>query len=315
MQESESVIEHYGTKGMKWGVRNDKGHEGQTVKAKKLPKLDQQFEKNARKTSTFFEIWNQAAKDFNENKISVINNKPAYRKAADAGIFWNDDHPLTKKYHKEAQDAFVDSVNKAANSLGTNASGTKRLGAHILDGDDDWSLVLEDIKHASTTIPLKVTKDSAGMITSITFSESLSQSGEMTHYGVKGMKWGRRKEDNAGPAQLELKQRTPGSRVKIKATKGGGQGPAQDALEAKRIRQTAKKSGPNALSNKELQALVTRLNLEKQYAQLTPTDQGVIKSGALFAKKLSGLGRATNEAVQYANSPAGKLIKSRLSGS
>lgn len=135
------------------------------------------------------------------------------------------------------------------------------------------------------------------------------------HYGVKGMRWGQRKEQQAGAAQVELNQKTPGSRVKIKVTKGGGQGPAKDALEAKVIRQTAKRSGPNALSNKELQALVTRLNLERQYAQLTPADQGVIKLGSLYVKKLSGLGRATNEAVQYANSPAGKLIKSRLSSS
>jgi len=135
------------------------------------------------------------------------------------------------------------------------------------------------------------------------------------HYGVKGMKWGRRKEENAGPAQIELHQKTPGSRVKIKATKGGGQAPAKDAIEAKVFRQTAKKSGPQSLSNKELQALVTRLNLERQYAQLTPADQGAIARGAVYAKKLSGLGRASNEAVQYANSPAGKLLKSRLSGS
>jgi len=136
----------------------------------------------------------------------------------------------------------------------------------------------------------------------------------LEHYGVKGMRWGVRRAENAGAAQVELTQRTPTSRVRIKATKGGAQAPAQDAIEARVHRQTAKKSGPQALSNKELQALVTRMNLERQYSQLLPGDQNVIKRGALVAKKLSGLGKVSNEAVAYANSPAGKLLRKSLTG-
>jgi len=134
----------------------------------------------------------------------------------------------------------------------------------------------------------------------------------LAHYGVKGMRWGVKREANAGPAEAEFKQKTPGSRVKIKTSKGGGQKPADEAVEAKLFRQTAKKSGPQALSNRELQALVTRMNLEKQYAQLTPGDQRIISRGAFYAKKLSGLGKATNEAVNYSNSPAGKLLRAKL---
>lgn len=138
---------------------------------------------------------------------------------------------------------------------------------------------------------------------------------ELEHYGTKGMKWGVRRENNAGPTQVEFKQKTPGSRVRVKTTKGGGQAPSHDAVQAKVFRQTAKKSGPQTLSNKELQALVTRLNLEKQYAQLTPGDQGVIAKGALYAKRLSGLGKTSNEVVQFANSPSGKLLRERLAKS
>src|SRR5580765_5794043 len=39
----ENLLEHHGTKGMKWGVRRDKGHEGESASPKKITKLDKKF--------------------------------------------------------------------------------------------------------------------------------------------------------------------------------------------------------------------------------------------------------------------------------
>lgn len=67
----------------------------------------------------------------------------------------------------------------------------------------------------------------------------------LEHFGVKGMKWGVRK--NRSGSASEDAQRADAARKKIKT--GGG---------------------TKALSNKELQDLVTRMNLEQQYKKLTP---------------------------------------------
>lgn len=66
----------------------------------------------------------------------------------------------------------------------------------------------------------------------------------LQHYGVLGMKWGKRK----GP-------RHPAS---------------DDALRAVEARMKAKNSGLQSLSNKEIQDLVSRMKLEQQYKQLNP---------------------------------------------
>lgn len=84
----------------------------------------------------------------------------------------------------------------------------------------------------------------------------------LAHYGVKGMKWGKRKSEPTSVTTTAV----PGKRVKAK---GGTLQPASDdAVRAAASKQRAKKSTTDSLSNKELQELVTRMNLEQQYARL-----------------------------------------------
>jgi hypothetical protein len=282
MSELDDVLEHFGVKGMKWGVRNDKGHEGEAVKVKKLQKLDQKFEKNLSTTQKFFEIYNAGAKDFNANKIDSINAKPAYKKAADAGLFLNDNHPITKKYHKEVQDAFVDSLNTYANSLGSNPSGTKRLGVHILDGEDDWSLVLEDIKHAAENVKLKVAKAKNGIITAITLGEPVK------HYGVKGMHWGVRKSEGSTPAPE----------------------PHPDFVRGRELKTTGKKTGTKALSNDELRTAIERMNLERQFNTLAPTPKSAATK--FIVDLLGNVGK--QQTTRAANDFAAKKVAKALSG-
>lgn len=73
----------------------------------------------------------------------------------------------------------------------------------------------------------------------------------LEHYGVKGMRWGRRQ------ASVEV------STVdKPKAS--------ADATAAGEYKTRVKAGGVNALSTKELQALVNRQNLEQQFERLNP---------------------------------------------
>lgn len=85
----------------------------------------------------------------------------------------------------------------------------------------------------------------------------------IAHYGVKGMRWGVRRK-NVGSAD-----------EKVVST---------DAAKAAGAREKAKKQGKQALSNDEMQALVNRMNLEKQLSQLTPPTR--TQAGAKYVSKL-----------------------------
>lgn len=84
----------------------------------------------------------------------------------------------------------------------------------------------------------------------------------LTHFGKMGMRWGVR---SATPTAVSVQER-PGK--KVKTSGGKGQAASADAITTAVSKQIAKKSSLDSLSNKELQAMVTRMNLEQQYSKL-----------------------------------------------
>lgn len=114
----------------------------------------------------------------------------------------------------------------------------------------------------------------------------------LQHYGVKGMKWGVRRSTDSGPSAVEVRTR-PGRRVK---TSGGKRHPAsEDAIRVAKTRQLAKKSTTDSLSNKELQELINRMNLEQQYKRLN--GGSTLERGTKMVKTLIGIGRTGKEAA------------------
>lgn len=102
---------------------------------------------------------------------------------------------------------------------------------------------------------------------------------ELSHHGIKGMRWGVRRKA-IGSDQEVVVRTTPSKfskKNKIKTTGGKSLPPSDDAVRSAINSQKAKKSGTTALSNKELQDLVTRMNLEQQFSRLqaNPPDTAV----------------------------------------
>lgn len=107
----------------------------------------------------------------------------------------------------------------------------------------------------------------------------------LAHFGVKGMKWGIRKQ-----------------RVSKGSSKSSKKSDTHEDYQHAHSRVSNKK-----LSNKELQRRVNRLNLEKQYGELTAKKQGKYrkKLGEKYAENFANMtmkvaGAAATAAVGYA---------------
>jgi hypothetical protein len=142
------------------------------------------------------------------------------------------------------------------------------------------------------------------------------------HYGVKGMHWGirRRSPQNSEPTPVAIRAE-PGKPI---VTSGGKRQPTtEDAKTAAMLRQKAKGSGLQALSNEEMQTVVSRMNLEQQYARLNPKQIGLGKKFmdealygdlpnlALDMAKLSPLKNSGDPRVQAGIQMAEMIIKHR----
>lgn len=93
----------------------------------------------------------------------------------------------------------------------------------------------------------------------------------LEHFGVKGMRWGRRTSPPEAVTPTASSHVPQGTRRKTKIkTEGGENHPAHDdAIKVAEARVKLKRSGTSALSNKELRDVANRIQLENQVKLLT----------------------------------------------
>ena len=285
-------------------------------------------------SSTWVKIHNTAAQRANTEDIPRINNKPKYKEAAARGHFLDDNHPITKQYMNEHQDAFLKQVHKAANELGTNPSGTRKYAIAVHPHDKNtWAVHVVDVKHGvdgidnlkpdaspSSEGSVKIKKDSKGRIVKIHPPNEMTQGdlavGEiLSHHGVLGMKWGQRRSREE-LASVSVKTRSGPQHKTIIKTKGGrGIAAHPDAIAAKVATQKLKKSGVHTLSNDELQKLATRTNLENQVKRSgvgqSTFEKGLNHTSTNFMQSSQGK-TAVEEAAKVATSETGKKLVKHL---
>ena len=109
----------------------------------------------------------------------------------------------------------------------------------------------------------------------------------LEHFGKKGMRWGVRTVANHQPSSSPVLVKTSGSRP-IKTAGGRGHSPSSDAKEhAARLR-LARKSGLQSLSDKDLKALNSRIQMETNFRKTVPrtrTQKAVKFVGNFIAKQ------------------------------
>lgn len=145
MEAVDDVLEHFGKKGMRWGVRNNSsGGAGQpgsglTYSRNELAKQDRKFVKSVGSKATqkkVKEVHRYAVSEMN-NHVQSINNSPAYK-----GKDLRKPSPLRDKYIEEVMDTFNEVLDKASyNIIGTSPSGKHSVLVRTDDkGDPMWRL-------------------------------------------------------------------------------------------------------------------------------------------------------------------------------
>jgi hypothetical protein len=109
----------------------------------------------------------------------------------------------------------------------------------------------------------------------------------LQHFGVKGMKWGVRRNQPKKPVRRSA-----------------------DAKKAKTILERRERSGTSSLSNNDIQIAIRRLQLEQQLGQLTtaPPRQSAIRRGHRTITEALNMGQTVNRAMTFARSPAGRAM-------
>jgi hypothetical protein len=283
----DDYLMHYGIPGMRWGVRKDRGHEGQRATTKKIDRLDARFEKKAGTHRTYMKL-DAATKDAKKN-IAAVNarygNKPA--------------HSMSKRdydnYYNEISKALETAINDKAHNLGTNASGTRRYEVKRSGAPrNDWWVETVAVTHADTplepppfTIKMVYAPDGVKII-DVEFLEIVehddmlgtSVDDFLVHYGIPGMRWGQRKAASKGDiGEGGKSDAAPTSRRQDFNWNGGATGSLTTAGKrgAAKVKDAAvsatsgSKREAKKMSDAELQAAVRRLNMERQYSSLSKT--------------------------------------------
>lgn len=241
---AEDFIAHFGVKGMKWGVRKDKGHEGERVKLKKLPKLDKKWAKQFEGFGGWAKVNNLAAGYLNgpNGRYAKLNNRAEYK-----GKDFKDPKNATlyKKYLDDATKEVNASWRQVAKDIGVSPSGTKRLQT-VVDPESGLAYYkVAEVTHAdgSETVVMVAQLDSNGYL--IRMKSMNESTGEIMHFGIKGMKWGQRK---ARPLSTEAKAKQA-VKDKVKADKVG------------------------SVTNKQLQDSIRRMQLEQDFKRLSVNEK------------------------------------------
>ena len=206
----QKIIAHFGTKGMRWGVRNDRNLAGR-LGATNATKADNKW---MLKTGGQYDKVLNAAIERSNSEIPRINNDPKFK-----GKDFTKPSKLRDQYYEAHRSAFERALNEEASSRIPNSpSGQFKATFKVAELGQRPYIAFEptNVQHAAdTTLPTRawVNTNANGEI--INFELETPQMKHQTmvdveaiiaHYGVKGQKWGVRKmRSNGGVTKFKEK--------------------------------------------------------------------------------------------------------------
>lgn len=257
---AEDVLEHFGIKGMKWGVRKSPERE-----ARKIAKQDLAFEKAARNSHTHQLLWMQSVKTLKKSgDLKAINNRPEFAAAKFRLHLGVANRDLQKKYEDVVAGALVSHIRKNADQI-VNRSGTRKFAVDqvyratgkkgqkvIRESKSQWRIVTTDIQQSDDgSLLITLVRDSVGRIIDLIPEDVDLQQSDLVgpfleHFGIKGMKWGVRRK--ARPLST-------------------------DAKSKQAVKDKVKQDKVGSVSNLKLQQAIRRMQLEQDYKRLSVNEK------------------------------------------
>lgn len=258
-QSIEEFLAHFGVKGMKWGIRKDP-EKAARKEAGKIQKLDSKFERLAESPDLHMRLWGHSVVTLKKSgDLKKINDKPEYAASKwrlRLGVAKRD---LQHKYEDEVASKLLEHIRKNAREL-VNRSATRRMDIIELErvgkvqraSQNVWKITTVDIKHAADVLNIRIVRDEVGRIVDmIPEGPALEQSfgGEdLAHFGIKGMKWGVRKQRPV----------------------------SSDSTAKQEVKTRVKKDRIAAVSNNDLQTAIRRMQLEQDFKRLEVNERSAI---------------------------------------
>ena len=122
---------------------------------------------------------------------------------------------------------------------------------------------------------------------------------ELYHHGIKGMKWGVRKDRSSGSVNLQrVKKKTEAAGTVVNESQN-----IRRNVSKGKVRKAQKQeiSNAKAMSDAELRTAVNRLNMEQQYARLTTEQMNIGRTNVDYVLSTVGAAIAvTNSALAIA---------------
>lgn len=226
------------------------------------------------------------------------------------------------KYVRMNQLSFIENLQHVMGGRPSERAGRKFDISSRPDGD--WLLSsIDTLAHSGTVEKLiRPFRNDAGLIVDYQVMNTTLGSADvgiaLKHFGVKGMKWGVRRNNTGGDAEPSARQQKKQAKAELRKQKrqDGWKKPV-DADARVASRQRTKKHGTDQLSDEDLDKLVKRMSMEVRYASLVEDKRGIKarSSGQQYAKDLlKDAGKQlASEAVKFAFDEAVKKGQARNS--
>jgi hypothetical protein len=287
------ALEHYGVKGMRWGIRNDRsaGPKADAVKAKIKSgaaavgrglkafgrAMDEHFyEQSIYSDAKHEAIHNQVSTEIDQ-KIYRLQTAPKYR-----GQNLKTNQALKTEYEQDVAKVTDAAYRRAVKEqIGENTRGTKE--ARYVD--DARGARIEIREKKSGEIVRESNLRSVQEITADRLDTSVAGARATAQAGAAAK--GRTPPAPVAPKATVVVPHGDRRKTKIKTDGGQNQPAADDAIKVAKARAKLKKSGPATLTNQELRDVAERMRLEEQVTTMNRS-----RPNRFIRKLLSDEGKA-----------------------